>query len=116
MVGQIAQLTKAMANKENMPNGGGGGGGGGLRDRERGRAQVQYTKPRNMGCYCFSHGFHSAGENHTSATCNRKQSNHDAMATWNARKGGSIHWPPPIHISIEQQSHPTYAGKSAPTN
>ena len=26
---QIAQLTKAMANNENMPNGGGGGSGGG---------------------------------------------------------------------------------------
>ncbi len=64
MADQIAQLTKAMANKENMPNSGGngggssngggggggsgsggGGGGGGLRDREKGRAQVQYTKP-----------------------------------------------------------------------
>jgi len=34
MSDQIVQLTKAMANKENTPNGGGGGGGsGGLRDR-----------------------------------------------------------------------------------
>ncbi len=50
MADQIAQLTKAMANKENRPNGsgggdsggggGGGGGSGGLRDRERGCAQV----------------------------------------------------------------------------
>ncbi len=29
MSDQIAQLTKAMANKENTPNGGGGGSGGG---------------------------------------------------------------------------------------
>jgi hypothetical protein len=135
MTDQIAQRTKAMANKENRPNSGGnggsssknsgsgsgsgsggGGGGGGLQDRERGRAQVQYTKPRNMGCYCSSHGFHPAGKNRTSATCNRKHANHDAMAMWNDRKGGSVYWPPPICVSIKQQSHPTYAGKSAPTN
>ncbi len=41
MLDQIVQLTKAMANKENTPNGGsgggsGGGGGGGLRDKGRG--------------------------------------------------------------------------------
>ena len=52
---QIAQLTKAMANKEIRPNGngngggrgsgsGGGGGGGSLQSRERGHAQIQYTK------------------------------------------------------------------------
>ncbi len=124
MVDQIAQLNKAMANKENRPNsgssggssGGSGRGGGGLQERERGHAQVQYTKPQNMGCYCFSHGFHPAGKNHTSATCNWKQSNHDTTATWNDRKGGSVNWPLPIHVSIEQQSHPTYAGKSASTN
>ncbi len=139
MADQIAQLTKAMANKENRPNSGGngssssnsggsgsgsssssgsgsggGGGGGGLQDRDRGCAQVQYTKPRNMGCYCSSDDFHPAGESHTSITCNRKYANHNAMVTWNNRKGGSVYWPPPIHVSIKQQSHPTYAGKSAP--
>jgi uncharacterized membrane protein len=43
MLDQIVQLTKAMANKENTPNGGGGGGGGSggggggrLRDKGRG--------------------------------------------------------------------------------
>jgi hypothetical protein len=25
-----------------------------------------------------------------------------------------VHWPPPIHVSIGQQNHTTYAGKSAP--
>jgi len=69
-----------------------------------------------MGCYCFSHGFHPAGENHTSANCQWKQPNHDATATWNDRKGGSVHWPPPIRVSIGQQTHSTYAGKAAPTN
>jgi len=134
MSDQIAQLTKAMANKENTPNGSGGGGGGGsgggggglrdrgrgrgggLRDRGRGRVVIQYKKPRRMGRYCFSHSFHPAGENHTSAKCRWKQPNHDAMATWNDRKGVSVHWPPPIRVSIRQQNHATYTGKSAPTS
>ena len=89
---QIAQLAKKLDNKENNGGGGGGGGGGsgGLRDRSRGRVAVQYDKPQSMGCYCFSHGFHPAGENHTSANCQWKQPNHDATATWNDRKGGSV--------------------------
>jgi ribosomal protein L31 len=69
-----------------------------------------------MGGYCLLHGYHPAGVNHTSATCQWKQTNHDVMATWANRKGGSIYWPPPIRISIKQQCHAAYAGKSAPTN
>jgi hypothetical protein len=97
MLDQIVQLTKTMANKENSTNGrrgGGGGGGGGGSLRERGQAWkdvVQYTKPRSMGCYCSLHGFHPAGKNHTGATCLWKQPNHDVTATWNDRKGGSVH-------------------------
>jgi hypothetical protein len=107
------QLTKKLDNKENNGSGGGGGqsGGSGLRDRSRGRATMSY-----WGCYFFSHRFHPAGENHTSAKCQWKQPNHDATATWNDRKGGSMHWPPPIRVSIGQQTHATYAGKTAPTN
>ena len=116
-----------MDNKENIGGGGGGGGGGvgggggggggsGLRSRCQESVVVQYEKPRSMGCYCFSHGFHPAGENHTSANCQWKQPNHDTTATWNDRKGGSVHWPPPIRVSIGQQTHTTYAGKAAPTN
>ncbi len=75
MSDQIAQLTKAMADKENAPNGsssGGGSGSSGGRGRDNGRARyvtVQYTKPHSMGSYCSSHSFHPAGKNHTSATC-----------------------------------------------
>jgi hypothetical protein len=76
MSDQIAQLTKAMANKENEPNSssssGGGSGSSGSRGRDNGQARyiaVQYSKPCSMGSYCSSHGFHPAGENHTSATC-----------------------------------------------
>ncbi len=119
MSDQIAQLTKAMVNKENAPNGSSTGGSSGGRGRDKGQARcvaVQYTKPRSMGSYCSLHGFHPASENHTSATCTWKLPNHDTTATWNNRKGGSVHWPPPIHISIEQQNHATYAGKTALTN
>ncbi len=122
MSDQIAQLTKAMANKENAPNGSSSGGGSGSssgRGRDKGQARyiaVQNIKPRSMGSYCSLHGFHPAGENHTSATCTWKLPNHDTTATWNDRKDGSVHWPPPIRISIKQQNHATYAGKTAPTN
>jgi hypothetical protein len=54
--------------------------------------------------------------NHMSATCSRRLVNHNATVTWNDRKGSSIYLPKPIRISVEQQSHATYAGKSAPTN
>ena len=122
MSDQIAQLTKAMANKENAPNGSSSGGSSGSssgRGRDKGQARyvaVQYTKPCSMGSYYSSHGFHPAGKNHTSATCMWKLPNHDMTATWNNRKGSSIHWPPPICVSIKQQNHATYAGKTAPTN
>ena len=56
MSDQIVQLTKAMANKENTPNGGGGGsgsggggGGGRLRDRGQGRVAIQYENPQRIG-------------------------------------------------------------------
>jgi hypothetical protein len=122
MSDQIAQLTKAMANKENAPNSSSSRGSSGSssgRGRDKGQARyvaVQYTKPRSMGSCCSLHSFHPAGENYTSATCMRKLPKHKTTTTWNDRKGGSVHWPPPIHSSIEQQNHATYAGKLAPTN
>ncbi len=93
---------------------GGGGSSGG-----KGQAKcdtVQYTKPQCMGGYCLLHCYHPAGVNHTSTACQWKQANHNVMATWANRKGGSVYWPPPIRVSIQQQSHAAYAGKSAPTN
>ena len=105
MSDQIAQLTKVMVNKENAPNGSSGG-----RGRDKGQARyiaVQYTKPHSMGSYCSLHSFHPAGKNHTSATCTWKLPNHNMTATWNDRKGSSVHWPPPIRVSIKQQNHAT---------
>ncbi len=97
MSDQIAQLTKAMVNKENAQNGsssGGGSGSSGGRGRNKGQARyvaMQYTKPCSMGSNCSMHGFHPAGKNNTSATCTWKLPNHNMTATWNDRKGGSIH-------------------------
>ena len=68
MLDQIAQLTRAMANKENTTNGSGIGGS----LLNRGQAWhdvVQNTKPRSIGCYCSLHGFQPYGKNHTSTTC-----------------------------------------------
>ncbi len=69
-----------------------------------------------MGSYCSLHGLHPTGANHMTTTCSRRLSTHNTMATWNNRKGSSVYWPWPIRVSIEQQSHATYTGKSAPTN
>jgi hypothetical protein len=73
-----------------------------------------YTKTRNMGGYCHTHGFHPVGENHTSENCGYKKDNHDNTATWNNRNGGSTLWPKKIRE--DQKTHESYAGKSAPTN
>ncbi len=80
MSDQIEQLTKAMANKENAPNGSGSSGGRG-RDKGARYVTVQYIKPRSMDSYRSLHGFHPAGKNHTSATCTWKLPNHDTTAT-----------------------------------
>ncbi len=91
MSDQIAQLTKVMASKENAPNGSGSSSGKG---RDKGQARyitLQYTKPCSMDSYRSLHGFHPASKNHTSTTCMWKLPNHDTMATWNNRKGGSAH-------------------------
>lgn len=103
----VALLAKTNSNKENDPNKSGGGGN---------REKKQYTKPRTMGGYCWTHGFHPAGENHTSANCTWKKEGHDIAATWATRNGGCVHWPPPIRVRVEDQTHSTYAGKTAPSS
>jgi hypothetical protein len=77
----VALLTKSLANKENKPN-----------NRPTGSdcQARQYTKPQSMGCYCWLHGFHPAGVNHTSTTCNLKKEGHDTTATWTNRVGGCL--------------------------
>ena len=116
MAAQIKALTEAVAKltdtKENKdPNAGGGG------EKKGGRMsrRPQETKLRNMGAYCHSHGFHPVGADHNSTTCSYKKPEHRTEATWGNRLGGNMYWPTAKRVAIEQQEHPTWKGKAAPT-
>ncbi len=109
----IAVMTAKMSNNENRdPNIGANRDG----SRERMTRRPQMTRLRNMGAYCHSHGFHPVGANHDSTTCNWKKDGHNSAATWTNRLGGDMCWPCAKQVAIEQQKHPTWKGKSAPTN
>jgi hypothetical protein len=116
MAAQIKALTNAVAQlaatKENAnPNAGGGYGGG---DRE---SQCQYMKKvQNMEGYCHSYGFHPIGANHDSMTCKWQKGEQKTKAMWNNWLGGYMYWPTVKRVTIKQQDHPTWKGKSAPTS
>ncbi len=116
MAAQIKALTAAVtqlaATKENSnPNATRGNGGGNRESR-----QPQVKKLRNMGGYCSSHGFHPVGTSHNSTTCRWQKGKHNMEATWNNQLGGNMYWPTATRVAIEQQDHPTWKGKLAPTN
>jgi len=92
-------------NRNNNGGGGGGGGGGGNNNRNNNSnsnggptAQQRKTWPYNVRryalmldgqpSYCHTHGC-DTGPHHTSMTCNRRGNNHNAMATFNNKMGGS---------------------------
>ena len=75
-----------------------------------------YKKLRNMGGYCNSHGFHPVGIKHYSATCIYKKPVHKSEATWCNRLDGNMSWPSAKRVTVEQQEHPSWKGKMAPTN
>ncbi len=104
-----AMATKLTNNNENKdPNAGGATG-----NRSR---PPQVMKTRNMGAYCHSHGFHPVGADHNSTHCLWKKPEHNDAATWCNRLGVDMFWPSAKRIAIEQHDHPTWKGKSAPTN
>ena len=115
MAAQIKQLTVSVAklasrgqqNTENDdPNKN--------RGRRGDRIVEQMTKLCNMGGYCSTHGFHPVGPTH-SVTCQfKKKDEHNDAATWNNRLNGNTYWPKVIHVTIEQQDHPTWKGKDKP--
>jgi hypothetical protein len=116
MAAQIKALTAAVtqlaAPKENPnPNATRGNGGGNRKSR-----QPQMKKLWNMGGYCSSHDFYPVGTGHNSTTCSWKKGEHNTEATWNNRLGGDMYWPTATRVAIEQQDHPTWKGKLAPTN
>jgi len=116
MAAQIKALTdtvaKLVASKENIDV---NADGGGEKKRDRKSRHPQATKLRNMGAYCHSHGFHPVGADHNSTTCSWKKAEHKTDATWGNRLGGDMYWPTAKRVAIEQQEHPTWKGKAAPT-
>ena len=127
---QIAELKTLMMNmnknnnnnNNNNNNGGSGGddkgdGKGKGRDRSKYLNEKPMDRPRSMGVYCHSCGYHPVGENHTSANCPYKKPGHDDKATWTNRgTDGSKTWPREIRVREDQRNHATYKDKSAPTN
>ncbi len=111
----IAAMAAKMTNKENLDPNSGASTGGSSNHVSR---QPQMKKIRNMGAYCSSHGFHPVSTNHDSITCRNewRKPKHNIAATWTNRLGGDRYWPSAKRVAIEQQDHPTWKGKSAPTN
>ncbi len=113
----VAALSKSFATKENInPNGGGGGGnsGGGGGGGGGGGRQRPFAYTRNMGAYCWSHGFHPVGANHTSAMCIKEKDNHKDGATWSKCMGGNKFWPKANRVKPDQQRHVSYKDRSTP--
>jgi hypothetical protein len=106
----IASMATKLNCETINPNSGDSG--GSKRDSRR----PQMKKLHNMGAYCSSHGFHSVGINHDSATCSWKKPKHKIEAMWCNRLGGNMFWPNAKRVAVEQQNHPTWKGKAAPTN
>ncbi len=103
----IASMATKLNNGENINSNGG--------DNEQTR-RPQMKKLRNMGAYCSSHGFHPVGIKHDSATCIYKKPEHKSEATWCNRLGGDMYWPNAKRVAVEQQDHPSWKGKEAPTS
>ena len=119
---KIEELLIALT-VSNKNQGGGGNdntnrGGGGDDKNDRKKFKDRDRKPmqlyRNMGGYCHSCGFCPVGKDHTSVTCHMKRATHKDDATWTNRLDGSMVWP--SRVREDQQSHESWAGKSAPTN
>jgi hypothetical protein len=109
----ITVMTTKMSNNENRnPNIGANRDGG----REHVTRRPQMTRLQNMGTYCHLHRFHPVGANHDSTTCNWKNDGHNSAATWTNCLGSNMCWPCAKQVAIKQHKHPTWKGKSAPTN
>ena len=79
---------------------------GGEKDNKRGggrREEKGYTAARNIGGYCWSHGWDPVGEKHTSSTCTRKRDGHKVEATGSNKMGGST-WQPKKHQYNKMQA------------
>ncbi len=88
----IATPTKAFASKENNGGGNIGGGGGSSSSNGGSSGKKTWKKSRCMGGYCWSHGYHPCGNNHTSAPCSFKKGGHKSNTTFDNTMGGNIYW------------------------
>ncbi len=75
----------------------------------------QLTKLRNMGGYCWTHGFHPIGVAHDSKNCAYKNEGHCNDATYNNRFDGSTYWPVALQVGREQHDHVALKDKAKPT-
>jgi hypothetical protein len=122
MEGKIKKLTATitamaakMTNNKNLDSNSSASAGGSSNCMSR---QPQMKNIRNMGAYCSLHGFHPVGANHNSITCRYewRKLEHNIAATWTNRLGGNTYLLSAKRVAIKQQDHPTWNGKSAPTN
>jgi hypothetical protein len=74
----------------------------------------QLTKLRNMGGYCWTHGFHPVGVAHDSKNCAYKIEGHCNDATYNNQFKGSTYWPITLHVAREQQNHAAWKDEAKP--
>jgi hypothetical protein len=81
----------------------------------RGGQGKQLTKLRNMGGYCWTHGFHPVGVVHDSKNCAYKNEGHCNDTTYNNRFDGSTYWPIALRVAREQQNHAAWKDKAKPT-
>ncbi len=112
----IKKMATKINNKENQHTNGGGGNGGQDGGKFGDVRHPQWTKLRNMGGYCHSHGFHSVGADHDSTACRWKKADHKCKATWSNRMGGDMFWPSAKCVAIEQHNATSWKGKTAPSN
>jgi len=79
---------------------------GGEKEKKRGgdRRAKGYTAARNIGGYCWSHGWDPVGENHTSGSCRWKKEGHKAGATGSNKMGRSTWQPKQSQYNKQQAS------------
>ena len=74
----------------------------GGRDNRRGggkREEKGYTATRNLGRYCWSHGWDPVGPKHSSNSCTRMKDGHKKEATGDNKMGGSTWQPKDSHYN-----------------
>jgi len=113
MEAEIKKLTATIASMATKINGKNINPNSGVSEGSQGRP---CKKLRNMGAYCSSHGFHPVGIKHDSVTCIYKKPELKSEASCCNRLRGEMYWHNAKRVAVEQQEHPSWKGKEAPTN